>query len=100
MSIALSLQLSHPVAAAAPSVKPPQTAQNSTTDAAEKTFNEGVQLYKQGTAEARKGAIAFFEEALKLYREAGDRNGEALTLNNIGLVPPSIVFSTALPSSG
>jgi tetratricopeptide (TPR) repeat protein len=30
--------------------------------------------------------IAKFEQALKLYREASDRLGEARTLNNIGLI--------------
>ena len=53
------------------------------SDAAEK---EGVQLYQQGTAEAKRVAIAKFEQVLKLYREAGDRLGEIRILNNIGLV--------------
>ncbi|WP_293132729.1 tetratricopeptide repeat protein [Microcoleus sp. bin38.metabat.b11b12b14.051] len=30
--------------------------------------------------------MAKWEESLKLYREAGDRSSEAVTLNNIGLV--------------
>ena len=86
MSIALSLQLSQPVAAAVPVGKVLQTAQTNSSDAAAKALNEGLQLYQQGTAEAKTSAIAKYEEALKLYREAGDRGMEATTLNNIGLV--------------
>jgi len=37
-------------------------------------------------AEAQRCAILKFEQALKLYREAGDRRGEATTLTWIGLV--------------
>ncbi|TAE00127.1 MAG: CHAT domain-containing protein [Oscillatoriales cyanobacterium] len=40
----------------------------------------------EGTAESLRKAIAKFEEALKLYREAGDRSGEATTLSGIGNV--------------
>ncbi|TAD92120.1 MAG: CHAT domain-containing protein, partial [Oscillatoriales cyanobacterium] len=54
--------------------------------AAERAFKEGDQLYQQGTAESLRKAIAKFEEALKLYREAGDRSGEATTLSGIGNV--------------
>jgi len=77
MSIALSLQLSQPVAAAVPVGKTLHTAQ---------ALKEAMQLYKQGTAEALRGAIVKYEEALKLYRSAGDREQEATTLNNIGSV--------------
>jgi len=86
MLIALSIQLSQPVAAGVPVGKTVQTAQTNSSDAAETVLKEGVQLYQQGTAEAKRGVIAKFEQALKLYREAGDRLGEARTLNNIGLI--------------
>ncbi|WP_445304868.1 CHAT domain-containing tetratricopeptide repeat protein [Microcoleus sp. S36b_A4] len=86
MSIALSVQLSQPVAAAVPVGKVVQTAQTNSSDAAEKAFKEGVQLYNQGTAQAKRSAIVKFEIALKLYREAGDRRGEATTLTGIGRV--------------
>ena len=85
MSIALSLQLSQPVAAM-PVGKVEQTAQTNSSDAAETALKEGMRLYQQGTLESKKSAIAQFEIALKLYREAGDRHGEAGTLNNIGAV--------------
>ncbi|MEZ2226311.1 MAG: tetratricopeptide repeat protein [Microcoleus sp.] len=86
MSIALSLQLSPPVSAAVPVGKVVQTTQNSSSEAAAKALNEGLQLYQQGTAEAKRSAIVKFEEALKLYRATGDRRGEAVTLTNIGRV--------------
>ncbi|MEG4455240.1 tetratricopeptide repeat protein [Microcoleus sp. N9_A1] len=86
MSIALSVQLSQPVAAAAPVGKAVQTAQTSSTETAQKVYEEAEKLYEQGTAEALRGAIVKYEEALKLYRKAGDREKEAVTLNSIGLV--------------
>ena len=86
MSIALSVQLSQPVAAAVPVGKAVQTAQTNSSEAAAKALNEGLQLYQQGTAEALRGAIAKYEEALKLYREAGDNKGQALSLASLGKV--------------
>jgi tetratricopeptide (TPR) repeat protein len=86
MSIALSVQLNQPVAAAVPLGKVVQTAQTNSSDAAETALKEGVQLYQQGMAQAQRSAILKFEQALKLYREAGDRRGEATTLTWIGLV--------------
>ncbi|MEZ2248493.1 tetratricopeptide repeat protein, partial [Microcoleus sp.] len=84
MSIALSLQLSQPVAAAVPIGKVVETAQTNSSEAGEKALKEGLQLYKQGTAEGLRGAIVLFEEALKLYREARDSHGEAIALMGIG----------------
>ncbi|WP_445304490.1 CHAT domain-containing protein [Microcoleus sp. Pol7_B2] len=86
MSIALSVQLSQPVAAAVPVGKVVQTAQTNSSEAAQKVYEEAEKLYEQGTAEALRGSIAKYEEALKLYRSAGDREKEAVTLNSIGLV--------------
>ncbi|MEG3840362.1 tetratricopeptide repeat protein, partial [Microcoleus sp. herbarium14] len=86
MSIALSVQLSQPVAAAVPVGKVVQTSQTRSSEAAEKALNEGLKLYQQGTAQAKRSAIVQFEQALKLFREAGDRSQEVLTLNNIGAV--------------
>jgi tetratricopeptide (TPR) repeat protein len=82
MSIILSVQLSQPAAAAVPVGKVVQTAQTNSSDAAEKVF-EGVKKL-EGTADSIRSAIIKFEQALKLYREAGDRDGEASTLNYIG----------------
>ncbi|MEG4070939.1 tetratricopeptide repeat protein, partial [Microcoleus sp. Pol11C2] len=85
MSIALSVQLSQPVVAAVPVGKVIQTAQTSSNEAAT-ALNEGLRLYQQGTAEAKRSAIVKYEEALKLYRAIGDRRMEATTLGSIGNV--------------
>ncbi|UNU25114.1 CHAT domain-containing protein [Microcoleus vaginatus HSN003] len=62
-----------------------QSGENRVADA-QRAFTEGDQLYQQGTAESLRKAIAKFEELLKLYRQAGDRAGEATTLHSIGKV--------------
>ncbi|MFP4296906.1 MAG: CHAT domain-containing tetratricopeptide repeat protein [Spirulinaceae cyanobacterium] len=55
------------------------------------TLNEQARaLYSQGTAESSREAIALWEEALVLWREIGDREWEAITLNNIGFVYNSL----------
>ncbi|EGK88824.1 Tetratricopeptide TPR_1 repeat-containing protein [Microcoleus vaginatus FGP-2] len=86
ISIALSVQLSQPVAAAVPVGKAVQTAQTNSSEAAQKAFKEGLQLYQQGTAQAKRSAIVKWEEALKLYRQAGDNRGQALSLLGLGRV--------------
>ena len=68
-------------------------------------FQEGIQLYLQGTAESLRGAIEKWDEAIPLYREFGHREMEAATLNNIGNVYDSLgekqkaldYYSRALP---
>jgi CHAT domain-containing protein/Tfp pilus assembly protein PilF len=57
-----------------------------TKENAERVFNEGMTLYQQGSAESLRQAIQKWQEARLLYRAVGDRGGEAITLNNIGLV--------------
>jgi tetratricopeptide (TPR) repeat protein len=86
MSIILLVQLSQPVAAAVPAGKTVQTAQTNSDGAADKLYKEGLQLYNQGTAEAKRSAIVKLKEALKLYRQAGDKRGETLSLLGIGKV--------------
>jgi tetratricopeptide (TPR) repeat protein len=49
-------------------------------------YEEVEKLYEQGTAEAKRSAIVKYEEALKLFRAVGDRDGEASTLSRIGVV--------------
>jgi CHAT domain-containing protein/Flp pilus assembly protein TadD len=67
-----------------------QVSQNSTGDpqqsAADAVFKEGMKLYQQGTAESLRAAIAKFEEAARLYSMAGNRGGEAITINNVGMI--------------
>jgi CHAT domain-containing protein len=47
---------------------------------------QAEQLRAQKTAESLDKAIAKYEEALQIWREVGDRSGEAETLNIMGLV--------------
>src|ERR1700682_869923 len=47
---------------------------------------EGLRLYGEGSKESREKAIGKFEQALPLYRTAGDRKGEAIILTYIGAV--------------
>jgi tetratricopeptide (TPR) repeat protein len=54
--------------------------------AADVAWNEGMELYRQGTVESLKAAIEKFEEAAKLYSTSGYRGNEAFALNKIGLV--------------
>ncbi|MFB2977251.1 tetratricopeptide repeat protein [Microseira sp. BLCC-F43] len=66
--------------------QPAATSQEETRASAERAFQEGMQLYRQRTVESLLGVIAKWEEALSLYREVGDKAGEAATLNYIGRV--------------
>src|SRR5579859_6330818 len=54
------------------------------------TLGEDAQaLYQLGWARRATGnpaaALAAYDQALRLYRSAGDRGGEAVTLTNIGV---------------
>ncbi|MGI2907816.1 CHAT domain-containing protein [Tolypothrix sp. VBCCA 56010] len=66
--------------------QPTATQQQETRAAAKRLLQDGFQLYKQGTAESKRQALAKYEEALKLYRVVDDKKGQAVTLLNIGLV--------------
>jgi CHAT domain-containing protein/predicted negative regulator of RcsB-dependent stress response len=66
--------------------QPTATQQQETRAAAERLSQEALQLYKQGTAESKRQALAKNEEALKLYRVLNDKKWEALTLLGIGKV--------------
>ncbi|MDT9291216.1 MAG: tetratricopeptide repeat protein, partial [Limnospira sp. PMC 1295.21] len=59
-------------------------AQNSSNSEADRLLNEGFILFQQGTAESLREALEKWQAARELYRAAGDRGGEANTLNNIG----------------
>ncbi|MEG4407967.1 CHAT domain-containing protein [Microcoleus sp. MON2_D5] len=85
MSIALSVQLSQPVAVAVYVSNAVPTAQTNISEAA-KVLNEGLQLYEQGTAQAKRSAIVKLEEALKMYRAAGDRRWEPVIIRSIGTI--------------
>lgn len=66
--------------------QPAGSEQDATRAAAERAFQEGKQLYQQGTAESLRQAITKFEEALPLYHGVGDRQSEAIILNEIGYI--------------
>jgi len=65
------------------------TAEDKYRVAGEAVFREAERL-KDGTPDAKRKSIEKYHEALELYRRATDRNGEAVTLNNIGLVYRSL----------
>src|SRR5262245_1831028 len=49
-------------------------------------IEEGEALHAQGTLESMRLAATKYEEALLLCRGIGNRSGEAIALNNLGLV--------------
>jgi CHAT domain-containing protein/Flp pilus assembly protein TadD len=55
-----------------------------TSAAAQRAFQEGEELHKQGTVESLRKAIARYSEAVSLARGVGNRSMEARTLNNMG----------------
>ncbi|MEG4025531.1 tetratricopeptide repeat protein, partial [Microcoleus sp. S13C4] len=80
--------LSQPIAAAVPVGKVAQTARIDSNDAAAGALlgREAIRLSQQGTEEALRGASTKWEEALKLYRQAGDNEMQGFVLNMLGRV--------------
>jgi CHAT domain-containing protein len=66
--------------------QPANTNPQSIRDVAERAFMEGFQLFQQGTAESLTKAIPQFEEALRLYRQAGEQQEEAYSALMLGRV--------------
>ncbi|HKR58343.1 MAG TPA: CHAT domain-containing tetratricopeptide repeat protein [Pyrinomonadaceae bacterium] len=62
------------------------TAKDRIQISAQKVFDEANKLRDQQTAESQRKAIVKWEEALPLWREAGDRQSEAHTLIEIGAI--------------
>ncbi|MBD2488625.1 CHAT domain-containing tetratricopeptide repeat protein [Aulosira sp. FACHB-615] len=81
------------------------TQPDATRAAAQQAYNEGFELYKQGTAESLQQAIAKWQTALPLWQKLGDKSNEALTLLGIGTIYNSLgekqqalsFFNQALP---
>jgi len=79
--------------------------QPANSNAARQVLQEGVQLYRQGTAESLRQAIPKFEQAVILYRQAGEKSSEAVSLVYIGYIYSSLgekqkalkFFNQALP---
>src|SRR6476469_7179980 len=91
IAVAVSILLGVPAVAVPSAIKisqggSQQSGENPATATAKRAFTEGLQLYQQGTAESLRKAIAKWEEALKLYREAGDTSGQASSLFAVGRV--------------
>lgn len=63
----------------------PAIARDNIKMAAQKAFAEAEALRFQGEMESMRGAIKKYEEAIPLYQSAGDKQGEADTLNIIGV---------------
>jgi hypothetical protein len=71
---------------ATPIITPQLVAQTNPQTQAQQLFDEGMQLFNQGTAESLQQAIVKWEAALPLWREVGDKASEAVTLLGIGRV--------------
>jgi tetratricopeptide (TPR) repeat protein len=52
---------------------------------AERAFSEGMTLERQGTGDSIKKALEKREEALRLFKAAGDRQWEGFTLHRLGI---------------
>ncbi|MEH2263260.1 CHAT domain-containing protein [Nostoc sp.] len=70
--------------------QPETTQQNATRAAAKQVFQEGMQLYQQGTAESLRQAIVKWQQALKLWQQIDDKSQQALTLLSLGKVYNSL----------
>ena len=60
------------------------TAEDKYRVAAEALYRE-AELLREGTLEEKRKGIEKYQEALELYRRAGDSREEAATLNDIGM---------------
>jgi CHAT domain-containing protein/Tfp pilus assembly protein PilF len=73
--------------AAIPEQMAPRIAQQpANSDTAEQVSQEALQLYRQETAESLRQAIPKLEQAVILYRQAGDKRSEAASLFLLGNV--------------
>jgi CHAT domain-containing protein/Tfp pilus assembly protein PilF len=61
-------------------------AQNSSSPEADRLYQEGLQLFRQGTAESLRAALEKVEAARQLYRAAGDRGKEVLAVFGMGRI--------------
>ncbi|MHC5716898.1 MAG: CHAT domain-containing protein, partial [Nostoc sp.] len=70
--------------------QPGTTSQDATRAAAKRVFQEGFELYQQGTEESLRQAIGKLQEALKLWQQVDDKRWEGITLLGIGSVYDSL----------
>jgi CHAT domain-containing protein/Tfp pilus assembly protein PilF len=62
------------------------TSQQAIRAAAQRLLDEGLQLYKQSTAESLRQAIEKWKQALPLWQQVDEKKKEATIINNIGKV--------------
>jgi len=94
LTLGLSLLICPGVTAAAPQADPavplPDSAEKTTPESleeqADRAFDQGGQLFEQGTAEALVAAQDKLQEARTLYQQLGDRSLEAETLIGLAFV--------------
>ncbi len=82
--LATSSQLKNPSQSS--QLTPIILAQNSSNSEADRLSNEGLQLFQQGTAESLRQALEKWQAARELYRAAGDKGNEAVTLLGMGRI--------------
>ncbi|MEH1841455.1 MAG: CHAT domain-containing tetratricopeptide repeat protein [Nostoc sp.] len=70
--------------------QPGTTQQDATRAAAERVYEEGTQLYQQGTAKSLRQAIGKWQEALKFWQQVDDKRWEGITLLGISRVHYSL----------
>lgn len=83
----------------------PAAAQDEGRSAGERALIEGNRLSTKQTAETSRQALKFFEEAVKSFRDAGDRKREAQALYNLAETQQSLsglregleLFNQSLP---
>ncbi|EAW33693.1 tetratricopeptide repeat protein [Lyngbya sp. PCC 8106] len=61
-------------------------AQTDPNTEADRLLMQGLELFRQGTAESYKQAIVVWEKALQLYRQAGNLEGQANSLLGLGRI--------------
>ncbi|MBD2212106.1 tetratricopeptide repeat protein [Nostoc linckia FACHB-104] len=66
--------------------QPTTTQQDANRTAAQKAFDEGMALYKKGTAESLRQAIEKWQEAVVLWQKARDKEWLSVTITAIGRV--------------
>lgn len=94
LALGLSLLICPGVAAVAPPAdpavtlpdSPDKTTPESLEEQADRAFDEGGQLFQEGTPEALTAAIAKLQEARSLYQQIGNQSLEAETLIGLAFV--------------
>src|SRR2546421_2159102 len=81
----LAVLLLLPATCAAAVVCAAPSPQKDNQSAARKAFDEGERLRQQATPDSLRGAVEKYQEALRLWRESGDRASETAVMASLGL---------------